>query len=162
MINNTNENPSLEASSQKKPTKKIRFLGINISKDSLPALKTESVKSNKSQKTIEPAGIGSNSTGKTCSDQVSDKELIRLRDKMALIVTDEQMITEAQSVFIQKCMTSSQVKRLSELFVTNAGKYSFFKAVYPYVSDKQYFYTLRSELTDDHYNSRFVDIMQTR
>ncbi len=147
---------------QATPSKEIKFLDISTAKDTSVSIKTESLKVRQDEKAAKSIETDKKPLVNNCLDQLSDKDLARLRSKMALAVTDETMITEAQYVFEKKCMTSSQVKRLSELFVTNAGKYSFFKAVYPFVSDKQYFYTLRSELTDDHYNSRFVDIMQSR
>lgn len=162
IITDTKEKPKQVVASHTKPSKEMKFLDISTAKDTSVSIKTESSEVAQSKKEIQPVENEENQLVNNCSEKVSDKELARLRSKMALAVTDETMITEAQSVFSDKCMTSSQVKRLSELFVTNAGKYSFFKAVYPFVSDKQYFYTLRSELTDDHYNSRFVDIMQSR
>ena len=162
IISDTEEKPKQVVASQAKPSKERKFLDISTAKDTSVSIKTESSKEAQSKKEIQPVDSEEKQLVNNCSEKVSDKELARLRSKMALAVTDETMIVEAKMVFSEKCMTSSQVKRLSELFVTNAGKYSFFKAVYPFVSDKQYFYTLRSELTDDHYNSRFVDIMQTR
>ena len=162
IINDTEEKPKQVVTSQDKPSKEMKFLDISTAKDSSVSIDKDSSAIAQSKKEIQSVDIDKKPLENNCSKQVSDKELARLRNKMALAVTDETMITEAQSVFSEKCMTSSQVKRLSELFVTNAGKYSFFKAVYPFVSDKQYFYTLRNELTDVHYNSRFVDIMQSR
>lgn len=147
--------------SQAKPSKEIKFLDISTAKDTSVSINKGSAVE-KPKKEIQSVDIEKKQLVNNCSENISDKELTRLRSKMALAVTDESMITEAQNVFSEKCMTSSQVKRLSELFVTNAGKYSFFKVVYPFVSDKQYFYTLRSELTDEHYNGRFLDIMQSR
>ncbi len=131
------------------PAKILKFLNVNTKKDN----------------TEQPDAARNNvkvDNPSNCKEKASDKDLSRLRNKMALAVTDETMITEAKSLFEKKCLTSSQVKRLGDLFVTNAGKFSFFKTVYPFVSDKQYFYTLQNELTDEHYNSRFTDILQSR
>ena len=162
IINDPGEKPKQQdVVNQAKPSKEIKFLDISTAKDTSGS-KAKSSNTGQTQKEILSDEMDKKPLVNNCTESVSDKELARLRNKMALAVTDENMITEAQNVFSEKCMTSSQVKRLSELFVTNAGKYSFFKAVYPFVSDKQYFYTLRSELTDDHYNSRFLDIMQSR
>ena len=74
---------------------------------------------------------------------------------MASENTDEAMVTEAKKVFKGKCFSTEQVKNLSALFLTSAGKYQFFDAAYLHVSDQENFSSLESEIKDDYYLKRF-------
>ena len=74
---------------------------------------------------------------------------------MASENTDEGMIAEAKKYFKSKCFTTEQVKNLSALFLTSAGKYQFFDAAYLHVSDQKNFSSLESEIKDDYYLKRF-------
>ena len=153
-IINSSEKPGNDTPKETIGSKVLKFLNIGAKKESPD---NEEVKTSD-----EKPSVVSMEDGNVCQDKLSDKDFVKVRNKMALAVTDEAMIAEAKNVLRNKCITSSQVKKMSELFVTNAGKFSFFKSVYPYVSDKQYFYTLQEQLTDEHYNSRFKDILQSK
>ena len=74
---------------------------------------------------------------------------------MAARESDEAMVQEAKKSFKAKCYTTEQVRLLSTLFLTSAGKYQFFDAAYFYVSDRGRFATLQSEIKDDYYLRRF-------
>jgi hypothetical protein len=74
---------------------------------------------------------------------------------MASEDTDEAMIDEAKQIFRNKCFTVEQIRYLSTLFLTSAAKYQFFDASYSYVSDKQNFSSLQSEIKDEYYLKRF-------
>jgi hypothetical protein len=74
---------------------------------------------------------------------------------MAAENTDEAMVAEAKKFFKSKCFTTEQVKNLSALFLTSAGKYQFFDAAYLHVNDQEQFSTLESEIKDDYYLKRF-------
>ena len=90
-----------------------------------------------------------------CKQSASEKDFMKLRKNMASEDTDEAMIDEAKKVFKSKCFTVEQVRYLSTLFLTSAAKYQFFDASYSYVSDKQNFSSLQSEIKDEYYLKRF-------
>ena len=90
-----------------------------------------------------------------CRAQASENDFFRLRKNMASEESDELMVDEAKKVFKTKCLTTEQVKYLSSLFLTSAGKYLFFDAAYMHVSDRENFPSLQSEIKDDYYSRRF-------
>ena len=69
--------------------------------------------------------------------------------------TDDGMISQAKSAFKSKCYTTSQIKYLSSMFLSNAGKYNFYEAARPHVADSENFATLRAEIKDDYYIGKF-------
>lgn len=91
----------------------------------------------------------------TCKTMASDADFFKLRKAMAAKVSDEAMVDEAKKSFRSRCFTTEQVKNLGSLFLTSAGKYQFFDAAYPHVSDPAQFSSLSSEIRDDYYLKRF-------
>ncbi len=65
------------------------------------------------------------------------------------------MIKVAKKFFRSKCFTTDYIKNLSGLFLTDDGKYNFFDAAYPFVSDSGNFYMLEALLSDTYYINRF-------
>lgn len=90
-----------------------------------------------------------------CSATATDNDFFKLRKNMAAKVTDEEMVSEAKRYFRNKCFSTQQIRNLSTLFLTSAGKYEFFDAAYTHVTDQEQFATLQSELKDDYYIKRF-------
>ncbi|MGZ4019865.1 MAG: DUF4476 domain-containing protein [Flavisolibacter sp.] len=90
-----------------------------------------------------------------CRSVASNNDFFKLRKNMASENSDESMVDAAKKVFKSKCFTTEQLKNLSALFLTSAGKYEFFDAAYNHVSDQQNFASLESELKDDYYLKRF-------
>lgn len=90
-----------------------------------------------------------------CKIIASNNDFFKLRKNMASENTDEGMVTEAKKFFKSKCFTTEQIKNLSALFLTSAGKYQFFDAAYLHVSDQKQFASLESEIKDDYYLNRF-------
>ena len=74
---------------------------------------------------------------------------------MAGETNDDNMIYEAKKYFKTKCFSTLQVKGLCGLFISDAGKYNFFDAVFKYVHDIENFSSLQSELKDEYYIKRF-------
>ena len=74
---------------------------------------------------------------------------------MAARESDEAMVDEAKKSFKSKCYSTEQIRYLSSLFLTSAGKYQFFDAAYMHVSDQEQFPKLRSEIKDEYYLRRF-------
>lgn len=90
-----------------------------------------------------------------CKTAATDNDFFKLRKIMAAKETDEAMIEEAKKAFKTKCFTTEQIKNLSTLFLTSAGKYQFFDAAFFHVTDPQQFSSLQSEIRDDYYLKRF-------
>ena len=89
-----------------------------------------------------------------CKNFASDYDVDRLRVKMLEAVKDEDRIQIARKVFKSKCFTTRQIRALSEVFTTDALRYRFFEAAYPFVADDR-FYELSDLLADPAYNSKF-------
>ncbi len=90
-----------------------------------------------------------------CKQSATEEDFLKLRKKMASYDKDEDMVNAARKVFKGKCFSTEQVKNLSVLFLTDAGKYSFFDIAYPFVHDSSRFSTLQNQLTDTYYINRF-------
>ncbi len=94
-------------------------------------------------------------TNSDCNVVASEDDFLKLRRRMANRDNDDQMIGEAEKAFKNKCYTTSQIKYLSSMFLSNAGKFNFYKASLPHVSDADNFSSLRSEIKDDYYLGKF-------
>ena len=90
-----------------------------------------------------------------CKNNSTEEDFLKLRKKMASENNEDAMIGVAKKFFKLKCYTTDQVKNLSVLFLKDAGKYTFFDAIYPYVSDASIFSVLENQLTEAYYISRF-------
>jgi hypothetical protein len=101
------------------------------------------------------AGNTKSSLKSNCRDMASDNDFKKLRKNMASKNTDEDMVAEAKKFFRNKCYTTEQIKNLSTLFLTSAGKYQFFDSAYLHVSDQDQFDSLQSEIKDEYYVKRF-------
>src|SRR6186997_1023487 len=90
-----------------------------------------------------------------CKAVAVEDDFFKLRKRMAGANNDDAMITEAKKVFKTKCFSTTQVRNLSALFLTDESKYKFFDAAYQYVSDLENFSTLQSALKDEYFINRF-------
>jgi hypothetical protein len=97
------------------------------------------------------AAIKSNS----CKTVAVEDDFFKLRKRMAGQNNDDGMIAEAKKTFKTKCFSTTQVRNLSALFLTDESKYKFFDAAYQYVSDLENFSTLQSALKDEYFINRF-------
>lgn len=89
-----------------------------------------------------------------CRNFASDYDVDKLRVKMLEAVKDDDRILVARKIFKTKCFTTKQIRALSEVFTSDAGKYRFFEAAYPFVSD-DHFRELTDLLADPVYNGKF-------
>lgn len=94
-----------------------------------------------------------------CKDFATEDDLIKLRRKMASQRKDEQMVEEAKKVFRNKCFTSAQLRNLSVAFLTDEGRYRFFDAALPYVTDFANFKSLGETIQDEYYKRRFIALL---
>ncbi len=90
-----------------------------------------------------------------CDEYAGEEDFLKLRKKMAAENKNEDMIKVAKKMFRSKCFTTDHIKNLSGLFLNDDGKYNFFDAAYPFVSDSGSFYTLEALLSDTYYINRF-------
>jgi hypothetical protein len=137
-------NPRLAYTLPEKKEEKEEGLFLEVGRDSLARLN---------------AGAKEKKASRRCKEEADASDLFRLRTRMSLRSADEAMVEEAQKAFRQRCFTSEQVRSLSALFLTAAGKYLFFEAAYGRVSDPEAFGQLEEELKDAHYRSRFKTLI---
>ncbi|MDR3715974.1 MAG: DUF4476 domain-containing protein [Puia sp.] len=93
-----------------------------------------------------------------CRDFASDEDIDKLRNRMVTAVSDQARIDLAVKVFKSKCVTTGQVKWLANLFMNDQGRFLFFKAVYPFVTDSEPFKGLVNFLTDPKAIKQFKDM----
>jgi hypothetical protein len=103
-----------------------------------------------------PVAVRSNN----CKAVATDDDFFKLRKKMVGENGDNNMISEARKVFRTKCFSTTQIKNLGTLFLTDEYKYRFFDAAYQYVSDTGNFASLQGELKDEHYINRFKAMLR--
>jgi hypothetical protein len=90
-----------------------------------------------------------------CKAFADNEDFLRLRKKMASEDSRQGMIKVANKFFRSKCFSTSQIKDLSYLFLTDEGKYMFFDAAYAHTSDSDQYGALESQLKDPYYQNRF-------
>ncbi len=90
-----------------------------------------------------------------CKTLAAEDDFLKLRKKMAAENSDDDMVYVAKKVFKTKCFSAEQVKNLSVLFLKDEGKYKFFDAAYPFVSDSYNFAGLEAQLSDTYFINRF-------
>ena len=95
-----------------------------------------------------------------CKETATESDIDKLRIKMLLVASDDDRIVLAKKVFKQKCFSVKQVKALSELFKTDEGKYKWFDAIYPFVSDSGNFSSLGELIKNDYYLNRFKAMLR--
>jgi len=163
-IDKPKEQPKTEVAKLVDKTKETRFLDIELPNPNQPSDVKSPVENKEINKveTIKPAEKPvAKDTPKVqminsdCKNFATDEDFLKLRKKMAAEDNDDDMITIAKKVFKTKCFTVEQVKNLSVLFLKDAGKYSFFDVVYPFVSDSHNYSMLQSQLSETYYINRF-------
>ncbi len=95
-----------------------------------------------------------------CKIFADDDDFLKLRKKMAAENNDDDMVAVARKVFKSKCFTAGQIKNLCVLFLSDQGKYKFFDAAYPFVSDSYNFKNLQTQLTDNYFINRFKSMLR--
>lgn len=126
----------------------LKFLDMNLDKSKKDAVQSEPLQSN--------IAI----TNSKCKNIATDEDFIRVRRKMAMQASDGKMINEAKKIYRNKCFTTSQIKKLSTLFLSDEGRYNFFNASYNSASDVSEYATLQSEFIDPAFVSRFKAMLQ--
>jgi hypothetical protein len=110
----------------------------------------------------EPAVANETATtrlNKNCDATATEGDFFKLRRNMAAKEKEEAMIREAKKYFRKACFTTEQIRNLSGLFLTASGKFQFFDAAYPYVSDREQYAALQTEIHDNYYADRFKELI---
>ncbi|MEP7255957.1 MAG: DUF4476 domain-containing protein [Ferruginibacter sp.] len=94
-------------------------------------------------------------TNSNCKNLASREDFLNLRKQMTTIEDYDDMINTARKKFKDNCFTTEQIKNLGSLFLKDEGKYKFFNAAYPYVSDSNNFNALENQLTDKYFITKF-------
>lgn len=93
-------------------------------------------------------------------DPASDEDFLKLRKKMASVSGDDKMIAQAAKAYKEKCFTTTQIRLLSTLFLSDEGRYRFFDASYSHVADAANFSSLQREFIDPYYLNRFKAMLR--
>jgi len=138
---------------------------LNVSTDSSQAVTgaKEEPKKEEAKKWWQIA-IGKDKTetgeNKKCQVVANNDDFLKLRRKMAARTNDDGMLDEAKKYFKSKCFATEQIKNLSTMFLSSAGKFNFFNAAYNYTTDVENFSSLQSELKDEYYVNRFKEMVK--
>ncbi len=134
----------------------------NTAKDNSTFTNADTDKSKKDVKqgsSVQESSVSAISNSK-CNNIATDDDYTRLRRRMAMQTSDEKMINEARKVYRNKCLTTSQIKSLSTLFLSDEGRYNFFNASYNSVADVAEYSTLQSEFIDPAFADRFKALLK--
>ncbi|HRG82236.1 MAG TPA: hypothetical protein PLO99_06935 [Chitinophagaceae bacterium] len=148
-----NPRPVVPVPVKEEPKEEKKFLDQPVTADTVKQAEVKKADPVKEEKPL--ITTGSVTPVKTCTSVAEEADFLRLRKKMAAATSDDGMIAEARKLFKTKCFTTIQVRNLGALFLTDEGRYRFFDAAYPFVSDPVQFGSLESELKDTYYINRF-------
>lgn len=118
-----------------------------------PKTDTPTIESKEDKIEFLPASAGV--INSNCNQYATEDDFLKLRKKMVAEKNDDDMIRAAKKFFKAKCFTTKSIKNLSTLFLSDEGKYNFFDAAYPYVSDSDIYHTLENQLSEEYYIKRF-------
>ena len=90
-----------------------------------------------------------------CRGLAIDADVDKLRIKMLAENNVDDRIAAARKYFKTKCFYTKQIKSLSELFLSDEGRYRFFDAAFPFAVDSDNFKQLVSLLSDEYFVNRF-------
>ncbi|MBK6825724.1 MAG: hypothetical protein IPG86_01990 [Chitinophagaceae bacterium] len=148
-----NPKPVVPVPVKEEPKEEKKFLDQPLTADTVKQAEVKTADPVKEEKTlIVPV---QNTPVKTCTAVAEEADFLRVRKKMAAATSDDGMIAEARKVLKTKCFSTTQIRNLGALFLTDEGRYRFFDAAYPFVSDPLQFTSLESELKDTYYINRF-------
>jgi Domain of unknown function (DUF4476) len=134
---------------EEKPAPKEQFISMELPPNKLGAGKQPEV-AVPTAPVKKVAMINSN-----CRNHANEDDFMKIRKKMVAEDNDDDMVAAARKIFKTKCFTTEQVKNLGVLFLKDEGRYKFFDAAYPFVSDTDNFNSLEAQLTEEYYINRF-------
>lgn len=102
----------------------------------------------------------SNAVKEDCAHTISDDDLNKMKRKMFVQHGDNEMIQYAIKYLNNKCITTSQVKVLGGLFMSDDGRYNFYDAMYKLVYDYGNYPQLAGQIVDPYYKKRFAAMLR--
>jgi hypothetical protein len=99
--------------------------------------------------------IANSAVNDDCTHPFPDWGMPALRKKMVAKNNDQDMIAVAKKILRGKCVTTDQIRSLGGLFLTDAGRYGLFEALYIQVYDIGNYPSLQRHLLDKYYVNRF-------
>ncbi|HXB93286.1 MAG TPA: hypothetical protein VNU72_13395 [Puia sp.] len=89
-----------------------------------------------------------------CHNFATDYDIDKLRVRMLDAPNDGERVATARKVFKTKCFYTKQLRVLSEVFTSDASKFKFFEAAWPFAAD-EHFRELSGLLSDPVYLGKF-------
>ena len=148
----------IKTETKTEPVKEQKFLDIELQNPNATAVGDTVLKSAAVETkpvTVKAADKPVVTFNSDCKSNAGEEDFLKIRKKMAREANEDAMVETSRRFLKAKCYTTEQIKNLSLLFLTDEGKYKFFDAAYPHVSDTQNFSSLISELKDAYYINRF-------
>lgn len=90
-----------------------------------------------------------------CVQLATEYDYNKLRRSMAEQTADNKMIDAAKKAFKARCFTTDQIKNLSLLFISDAGRYNFYSAAYSAAYDLVNYSSLEQNLHSEVYKQKF-------
>jgi len=94
-----------------------------------------------------------------CLAELAEPEFLQMRGRMAAASGEEEMVAQVRRVIRSHCLSVSQARRLSNIFLYEETRYRFFEAIRDHVSDPSNFKELGSYLTEPVYQKRFQSLL---
>jgi hypothetical protein len=95
-----------------------------------------------------------------CSRFATDNDVDKLRVQILKEGSNDEKIFVARKMFRTRCFSTKQIIALTELFPSDEGRYMFFDAAYPFVSDSGNFKSLIRFLSNEYYINRFKALVR--
>lgn len=95
-----------------------------------------------------------------CVAEMTEPEFLQLRTRMAAAQDEDEMVLMVRRVVRTQCLSVSQIRRLSNVFLYDETRYRFYDAVYGHVTDPIHFSELSSYLSDPVYQRRFRALLE--
>lgn len=95
-----------------------------------------------------------------CGSELTEPEFLQLRTRMAAAQDEEEMVLLVRRVARSQCLSVSQVRRLSNVFLYDETRYRLYDAVSGHVTDPEHFSELGAQLNDPIYKRRFQALLE--
>lgn len=95
-----------------------------------------------------------------CLSELTEPEFLQLRTRMAAAQDEDEMVLLVRRVVRTQCLSVSQIRRLSNVFLYDETRYRFFDAVHGHVTDPALFPELAVYLSDPVYQRRFRALLE--
>lgn len=98
-------------------------------------------------------------TNSNCQKMFSTYDADKLKKKIISLHNQDDILAAIKKSLHEKCVTTEQVKDLSNLFLSDENRYNFYDAVFPNVSDVFNLPQLQNTLIDTYYKNRFKALL---